>query len=99
MSNIETPEEFCDRIAKLGYGAIEYADPAAEDELLCAISERDAAIRADSASLLKMCGEALEDARNAISCPDGIKANFLAIEAMPSIDTALAALREKGVIE
>lgn len=90
MPKLETPEEFRDKIGRLGYNVIEYADITAEDKLLCAITARDAAIRAESAELLRVCGEALK------AVCDDLPMNSVRSAVLSR--AALAALKEAGVI-
>lgn len=76
MQNIETPEAFVSNQI-IGHK---------HDDAVAAITARDAAIRTESAELLRVCGEALTSANKQTQ---GVNAK---------VRTALAALKDAGCV-
>ena len=108
MPKLETPGElrvkisWCFMVGETGFLAYQEGG---KERIEAMISARDAAIRAESADLLKTCGEALVLSRekvqqwvNEIYSAGGIEYIGLG-STLDKIDKALAALREAGVME
>ena len=111
MPKLETPEEFVSRVGLHDRGL----HGMAYDEEVAAVSARDASIRAEYAALLKTCGEALEKVQSVKAIVQSIERSedwsggepclgtcrsFGRIKSISDeATTALAALREAGVLE
>lgn len=90
MPKIETPRNFADTI----WAAIDenWGDAEACYKAMTAlIAARDTAIRAESAALLKMCGDKIEQALQEVKAIE-------TYDAACTLTEALDALRETGVI-
>lgn len=86
---METPEEFRRKLD--GMNGIFWSTGQREKIEEC-IATRDAAIRAESAALLKMCGDKIEQALQEVKAIE-------TYDAACTLTEALAALREAGVME
>jgi len=87
---IETPEVFVESLSWMSINS----EPDLK-QWVNHVRSRDAAIRSESAALLKMCGEALKAAQSSM-----VSHNFSIIASKPldQVSAALAALREAGVM-
>jgi hypothetical protein len=110
MPNIETPSEFAQRFDPCARGEF-----IGVSEAVAAITVRDAAIRAESAELLRVCGEALRVAQSIKSLVQSIERGEDWEGGEPSLGTcrgfgriksisdeattAMAALKKAGVME
>lgn len=105
MPKIETPEKFAQTIKDNAFDPRCWI-PSEEvptgyfdiKEAAQIIATRDAAIRAESAALLKMCRGALEATQIMMRFPIRERTFEITTPTMHAIDIALAALREAGVI-
>lgn len=85
MERIDTPEEFVKRLPWMSVN-----DEPDLKQWANHICFRDAAIRAESAALLKMCGDKIEQALREVKAIE-------TYDAACTLTEALAALRETGV--
>lgn len=86
MPKIETPEVFVESLSWMSINS----EPDLK-QWVNHVRSRDAAIRAESATLLKMCGDKIEQALQEVKAIE-------TYDAACTLTEALAALREAGVI-